>query len=166
MRQLWIGIGLLTAALALAFPASVSAQAMVEAGLGAGRAAVTGAGARSAGGAISGAWAAVDQAIKPGAQPQSTSASSSVSRVTATVTPLSKATAARAAGPPPEDPAKIRAGLSYDELLRRFGPPSTEANGGEVRTLQYGAIQVDVENGTVSTVTKVKSETASVTLPK
>ena len=64
----------------------------------------------------------------------------------------------KVAPPPPaptfEDPSGIKVGLAYDELLRRFGPPSLEIlTGPGTRSLDYstkeGGIRVECLDGKV-----------------
>jgi hypothetical protein len=150
----------------LAVPGIVRAQAAVETGLGAGRAAATAAPARSVGKQIGGAWGALDSAIKSG---QDASSSQTVSPAPARST--RRSVPARKAAPsiPPApavayaDPSLISAGLAYDDLVKRFGPPSMEITlGPDKRMLQYvaktGTAQLEVEDGKVKTVTTSKSE--------
>ena len=62
-----------------------------------------------------------------------------------------------------EDPRRIQAGIPYEEMVRRFGPPSikiTEQSGRS--TLSYfsrpNLVQVEVQDGRVISVTRTKSE--------
>jgi hypothetical protein len=65
------------------------------------------------------------------------------------------ATAHRA--PPLEDPRRIPQGISYDEMVRRFGPPSIAVTDGPGRSsLSYTArssrVQVELQDGHVISV--------------
>jgi hypothetical protein len=59
-----------------------------------------------------------------------------------------------------EDPSGIETGLSYDELLRRFGRPSLAITSETGRTLTYsgkgGAYHVELEDEKVASVRKPK----------
>lgn len=147
-------------------PAAIG-QAVTEYGLGAGRAATTIAPARGAAGAIAGALEGLSKAAGAGtsaASSQSTPPSSETRRPVASTTrrrPEAKSTkpadppAAAAPAPVYEDPKLIQAGMEYDEIVRRFGPPSmavTAAPG--TSTLWYSShdttYQVEMTNGKVS----------------
>ena len=143
-------IGFLAAsALWLATTGIASAQATVEYGLGAARAATTTAPAAGIGKALSGLAGKLDGTTKA---PQPDSAA----RPSATP-PGTPGTAA----PPAkkwEDPSAIETGLAYDELLRRFGPPSLEITGETGKMLTYssrdGAFHIGVEDGQVTSIRK------------
>jgi hypothetical protein len=68
-----------------------------------------------------------------------------------------------------EDPRHIEAGIGYEELVRRFGPPSMEVTtrpGG--RTLSYatrvGTVAVDVESEKVVSVATRETPQGTVVL--
>lgn len=125
-------------------------QAAVEAGLGAGRAATTAAPARGVGKAIGGMVGSLDKVIKAGQ--------------VSDAQPVAPGTVEPAAKPAPaskwEDPSGIETGISYAELVRRFGPAALEISGEMGRTLTYsgknGAYHVDVEGDKVTEVRKPK----------
>lgn len=80
--------------------------------------------------------------------------------------PSSGALATPVAAPVPkptyEDPNQIKVGMDYDELLRRFGPPTIAfAHGPSGKTLSYfskdGPMQVEFEDGKVTAAAKSKS---------
>ena len=148
---------LLTAfAISLLMTTSVHAQATVEAGLGAARAATSTAPAKGIGKAISGLAGKLGETVKAGQQ-----TSGAASTVT-TVTMLSPAPQ-DALKPVAtwEDPNGIEPGLSYADLVRRFGPPALEITGETGKSLTYTAkgamIQLEVLDGKVTSVDKPKS---------
>ena len=145
---------------------TAAGQASVEYGLGASRAATTTAPSRGLGKQIGGLLDSLNQTVKS----QSTGTSE-------TKSPTESAKPGRAikseskttSDPPPtvvyENPQQIPVGIGYDELVRRFGPPSMSISAGAGRTtLSYlghgGAVEVELEGGRVVTVS------GSVTAPK
>lgn len=59
--------------------------------------------------------------------------------------------------PPLEDPRRIPRGISYDEMVRRFGPPSMAVTDGPGRsslsyTSRSSRVQVEIQNGHVLSV--------------
>ena len=155
----------LLALAALSSPAS--GQAAAEYGLGAARAATTAAPMRNAANGIAGVFDNLSKAA--GVEPAAPSPGSvtSVKPNPAAHKPKRPVRSAQTAKPnqaapaePPapapvyEDPKQIQAGLAYDELVRRFGPPSmsvTAAPGsGTVWYATHGAhYQVELEQGKV-----------------
>jgi hypothetical protein len=146
-------------------------QAAVEYGLGAGTAAISTAPARNLGKQIGGVWDNLDKAAKSGDSQASTSIAPSTARKRSTTTaPAARKTASNAASPAAvkyEDARHIEAGIAYDELVRRFGPPSmaiTTETG--ARTLSYAAregyVSVEVENDKVVTVAGGAPQSAAV----
>ena len=155
----WMG----WAGLWLAVGGIASAQTMVEYGLGAGRAATTTAPAAGIGKALSGlaekAGATTDaagKAAKSGSAGTASPAGAS-SKTTAAGTAAAPAGAATAKW---EDPAGIEAGLSYADLVKRFGPPSLEISGETGKTLTYtskaGSYHVDIADEKVAEVRRPK----------
>ena len=128
-------------------------QAAVEAGLGASGAATSTAPARGIGKSMSGLAGSLDKALKP-AQKESPE------EVVSAPSPAPVIAAAKA--PPArqkfEDAAGIETGLTYDELVRRFGPASMAMTVGAERSLSYagkeGMFQVTVQDGKVKAVEK------------
>jgi hypothetical protein len=158
---------LASAFLAFAMAPVLSAQAAVEAGLGAARAATMSGPASKAGSAISGLANTLDKTLKT-AQPEASStgsAAKSPARKSATAAPAAAAVPAAPAAPAKvyEDPLQIATGMTYDELVTRFGPPAmifgTGVADGKLLTYtgKSGAIQVECESGKVSSVTKPKA---------
>ena len=152
-----------------------AAQAVVEYGLGAGRAATTTAPARSLGKQIGGVFDSLNKAVKAGEDQAAPAGNSSAAskRSTAAV-PAGKKTASTAvppAAPTYEDPRHIQAGAGYEEMVRRFGPPSMEITTGPGgRTVSYaareGTVAVEVENDKVVTVTTPGARQSAVVLPQ
>lgn len=136
------------------------AQAAVEYGLGAGRAATTTAPARNLGKQIGGVWDSLDKAAKSGdSQAPSPVKSSTASKRSTTASRAGRKTASNAASQALhyEDARQIEAGITHAELVRRFGPPSMEITTRPgARTLSYaareGTVSVEVENNKVVTV--------------
>jgi len=133
--------------LAMARPAA--GQAAVEAGLGAARAVTTTAPARGIGKSISGLSGTLEKTLKSG--------QSSTQNV---VTPPEPKAASPSPIPPPvwEDAAGIETGMAYDDLVRRFGPPTMSISNTAGKSFTYrgksGWYQVDVRDGAVSSIEK------------
>ena len=155
--------------LAAAVPLALCAQTGVEYGLGAGRAATSTAPAAGIGKTMGGLAGTLDKTLKQGEGSDASTAAPAAKRAATAKkaaspdTAASKATAASvpAAAPAPsyEDPKKIETGMEYDELVRRFGPPSMEAtneSGGKLLTYagKDGTSQVEVKEGKVSAVNR------------
>jgi len=154
----------------LTMAGTAAGQTTVEAGLGAARAATTAAPARGVGKAISGLAGSLDKAIKAGqegsdAQPGTAAPAAPAAKAASTSSPSSpSAHTGHAAAPPApkwEDPSGIETGLSYAELVRRFGPPALEITGETGRSLTYagkdGVFRLDVEGDQVTSIRKPKS---------
>jgi len=138
----------------LAMAGTAAGQAMVEYGLGAGRAATTAAPAGTAGKAIRGLAGNLDKALKAGQQgadAQLTTVKASSPRAEATAPLASKW----------EDPGGIEAGLTYQEMVRRFGPPAMEITSDEGKSVVYagkgGTFHIDVQGDQVTSVRKPKA---------
>jgi len=141
--------------LGLLMAGTAAGQASVEAGLGAARAATTTAPAAGIGKSMSGLAGSLDKAVKGG----KTGADGSTTVTTVRVHPTPSASARPAVHW--EDPSGIEAGLSYTELVRRFGPPAMEITGEEGTSLSYagkaGIVQLQVKDGKVALIEKPKS---------
>ncbi len=140
-------------------PGAVHAQAVVENALGVGRAA-TGTGAMSGvSKGLAGVFGTLDKAANSGSQSNST---------TTTTTPRKSSAKEEPAGPAVvyEDPKNITVGMAYDEMRKRFGPPSMEIAGEEGHTsITYSvkgapAIEIEVVNGKVASIPSAKTESA------
>ncbi len=159
-------------------PVAAFGQAVTEYGLGAGRGAITTAPTRSLGKGIGGIVDSLNKTIdsnhqavaaEPATPQPSTrkpqAAGPKQSTKPADPKPDTAETAAPTPPPAPvyEDPKQIQAGIAYDEMLRRFGPPSmsvTSETGS--RTLWYSAgdttYQFEMEDGKVVAPRHVASE--------
>jgi hypothetical protein len=133
-------------------------QATVEAGLGAARAATSTAPAKGLGKSMSGLAGSLDKALK--ATPSKT-ASSATGIPSADSPSASTPSAAPAPAPSWEDPGGIEPGLSYEELVRRFGPSAMSITSGTEKSLSYtgkaGMFQVTVQDGKVASIAKPKA---------
>jgi len=145
-------ISIQNALLVLALAACASmlrGQTMVEAGLGAARAATTAAGANEAGKSIAGAFGNLDKTLK-------TTKTESGSTTTTTTVLSPKASDSY------EDISKAEKGITYDELVKRFGPPAKEAtddSGKRILTYgRYGLTKVEVADGKVAAINTVKQQ--------
>lgn len=60
-----------------------------------------------------------------------------------------------------EDPGGIEPGLSYEDLVRRFGPSAMSITSGTEKLLTYrgkdGMFQVKVQDGKVASIAKPKA---------
>ena len=163
-------------------PGAAVGQAAVEYAHGAGRAGTTAAPARGIGETIRGLAASFDKITgqsseaKPivtttvvrtrnaprAARLASTTArpSAAATRLSArgTITTLGGTPAARPAVTHWEDPKGIATGLSYGDLVRRFGPPAMEITGDGARSLTYpgpsGGYQIELRGEKVASIVK------------
>jgi hypothetical protein len=118
--------------------ATLYAQAAVEYGLGASRAATSTAPAAGIGKSVAGALSNLDKTIK------------SAEKNSSETIVLPKKTKAAAPKKTYEDISKAEVGLAYDELLDRFGPPAMQITGEDgIRKLTYGATKVQIKEGKV-----------------
>jgi hypothetical protein len=152
----------------LAMAGTAAGQAAVEYGLGTGRAATTVAPEKGVGKAMSGLAGSLEKAIKAGqqgsdAQPTpATAAKPAAKRSSSTAkTPSPSINTPPPRAPNWEDPGGISTGLSYGELVRRFGPPALEITGVAGRSLTYsgkdGTFELEVQDGKVTSIEKPKS---------
>jgi hypothetical protein len=135
----------------LLFAGTLYGQAVVEAGLGASRAATSTAPAAGIGKSIAGAFGSLNKTLNASGQSGDT-VKTEVVTVRSTL-----ATAPKLSGKTYEPIAKAEVGLDYDELIERFGPAALEVAGeGGVKKLtypgKYGTTQVEVKEGKVSAV--------------
>ena len=135
-------------------------QAAVEYGLGASRAAISTAPAAGLGKSIKGVFDSVNKTLEPAVSLSPSAQAKPQGRSKQLASPSAKKAAETPAAQAEkgfENPQNIQSGIEYDELLRRFGPPSmsvTSESGG--RALSYstkdGLVQVAVENGKVVSI--------------
>ncbi|MBS1857197.1 MAG: hypothetical protein JST11_17640 [Acidobacteria bacterium] len=142
-------------ALLLVASATLYGQAAVEAGLGAARAVTSTAPARDLGKGIAGAFSNLDKALGG-----KVSTGGAGAAATSTETVLVRSHAAAESKEPArtyETIAHAEVGMAYDDLVRRFGPPSLELAAGEgVSKLTYsgkeGPTQIEVKEGKVASI--------------
>jgi len=139
---------------------NLAAQAIVENALGAARAATSTAPAGKAGKSMSGIADVLDELLK-GAQGGGTSSSSSTVRQTAHPT-TTRGTEAPKPAVSFEDPRQIQAGMEYEEVVRRFGPPNLQITDGPgTVSLAYsskdGSLKVEMQDGKVASVERPAS---------
>jgi hypothetical protein len=172
------GAVVLSSLLLLVFAGPAAGQAMVEYGV-AGAAAANSAGAlKGLSNTVNGVFGNLDKVMKEGQAPEAPAPIMSPSGPATTSRPSSRSNRQRSArpssgsvapvaapAPPPpnyEDPRQIQAGMGYDEVVRRFGPPSLQfTSGWSSKTVTYlsktGPVQVEVEDGKVTSAPKTKS---------
>lgn len=172
----------------LALPAGLAAQAIVEYTLGTATAAGTAAAARRLGqttadkiGKIHGATPAPPQTPKPltASAPEATPASAASSAMaprTARPAPEEPAAALPPITPAPapavsyEDPAGIKEGMDYAEVVRRFGPPSMKMSssdaGGETLCYSRSGRDLDVQlrDGKVISIARTSASIGTIVL--
>ena len=102
-------------------------QAIVEAGVAAGAATGAAAGAKGAGQAVGGVFGAVGNILNQASKPTDATNPQAVTSTNTVVTTPSQAKAASVPSKP-VDPAEMKAGMSRDELLNRFGEPATRTS--------------------------------------
>jgi hypothetical protein len=123
------------ASLLLLLPGILSAQAAAEAALGAGSAATMAAPAKGMGKSVAKTVEGLNQLLQKDGQP------GAAARGSVTSGSSIKPAETKAAEVKPEvvyeDPAGIRKGMEYSELIRRFGPPALKMTTGEGEILAY-----------------------------
>jgi hypothetical protein len=131
--------------LGLFLPITASAQAIVEAAMGAGRATTMAAPARGLGKSMSGIAGGLEKALNGGEAEKKT--------VAVKPTPTSEAPPAITIR---EDADGIEEGIAYDELIQRFGKPAMSITMTGEQSLTYkgiaGMYRVTVRGGKVTTV--------------
>jgi uncharacterized protein (DUF3084 family) len=147
-------------------PGWLAGQAIVEHSAISGGVATVAGSAKSAASAISGTLKNLDGTLDSAAKKRhdaTAPARSSVARTRTVAGPSTPATVY-------EDAAGIKAGISYAELLRRFGEPSMQiSSGAGAQTLYYsqkdgsGQMQVRVSGGQVASVDSKVSESVIAT---
>ena len=142
---------------------ALRAQATVETGLGAARAATTTAPAAGLGKSLSGIVGGLDKALKP-AQVEVVPAGGKAGAPAAQALPAIPAKTY-------EDLKKAEVGLEYEVLIERFGPPSLETAGEDGRkVLSYsgkeGSTRIEIKDGKVSSITAVRPQSSVFVLPR
>ena len=142
----------------LAMARDAAGQAVVENGLGAARAATTTAPAKGVGKSISGLTGSLDKALKAGQQGSDGQPAAVTTAKPATKGPSSSGNASPKPALNWEDPSGIEPGLSYEEFVRRFGPPSMAITVAAERSLTYrgkdGVFRVKVQGELVTSIEK------------
>jgi hypothetical protein len=142
----------------LAMAGAAAGQTVVEAGLGAARAATTAGPAKGVGKSISGLAGTLDKALKPGQQASDEQPVAATTAKPAAKTPSTSGGASPTPAPNWEDPGGVEPGLGYEELVRRFGPPAMAITISAERSLTYrgkdGVFQVKVRDGVVASIDK------------
>jgi hypothetical protein len=155
------------------FENPAAGQAMVENALAASAAATTTAPTKGVKNATSGVFDSLDKTLKSAQdQVDPKGRSSEIVRLEAPVTATPKTAAVTSPAQAPlgtavptlspvtyEDPATIPAGIGYEELRRRFGPPAIEFTVGPNRKIvsylrQGGSLQVEFRDGKVTSAEK------------
>ncbi len=141
----------------LAMSGTAAGQAIMESGLGAARAATTAAPAKGVGKSLSGLAGGLEKALK--AQSPASAEQPSVAAATPAVrTPATAASAAPAPESNWEDAGAIETGITYEELLRRFGPYSMAISDSTQKMLTYrgkaGVFLVTLQDGKVNAIEK------------
>jgi hypothetical protein len=141
----------------MGMPGTADGQAIMEAGLGAARATTTAAPAKGVGKSLSGLAGSVEKALKaqsPGSVVQPSAAATSP----AVQTPFAAASPSPAPEPIWEDAGAIETGVTYEELIRRFGPYSMAISDSTQKMLTYrgktGIFQVTLQDGKVAAIEK------------
>ncbi len=142
----------------MAMSGTAAGQAIMESGLGAARAATTAAPARGVGKSLSGLAGSMEKALKsqsPGASEQPSAAATGPAAQTP-LTAAAKTVPAQASNW--EDAGAIDVGITYDELMHRFGPYSMAISDGTQKFLTYrgkaGTFQVKLQDGKVTAIEK------------
>ena len=147
------------------------AQAVTEYDSEISRSATTGSKANHISSEIGGVWRSLDKTLKAeehvGSQETSSARTTqrAHSRSISRHAPRSSATAGTH-----EDPSGIQPGISFAELLRRFGRPDFEVTDSTATTLSYlrkdGTIDLELQDGNVIKVASAKPQEIAVIAPK
>jgi len=147
---------------------TAAAQATLEYGLGAAHGSMSAAPATSVGGIFGGLEKLFNSAVKPNSEAGPAAKPAAPARKAA-AKPTPAAAAIKvprqepALSPKPrwEDPAGIQTGMSYADVVRRFGPPALAITGDQGRLLTYsgqsGPLQLQVQDEIVISIQRPKS---------
>ena len=148
-------------ALSLLMTGAAAGQSAVEYAAGAARATTTAAPARGIGKSISGLAGSLEKAVKGEQNTSDTPAPAGASSKKAAATTSASAHVSASPEPTWEDPNGIQTGLSYGDLLRRFGPPAMEITDGVGKSLTYSGkktvFQLQVQDGKVTAIDQSRS---------
>ena len=134
---------------------AASGQGMVESAAAAGAAATATAPSRNVAKSVSGLADKLNEVLQGAADQSSDGAARQAARSTTT-----KGTALPAPKPAAkvEDPMGIEAGMTDEEVLRRFGPPNLQVTGDDGKSFLYsgksGKVRVQIQDGKVLSVEK------------
>ena len=137
-------------------PAPVHAQAAAEFGAAAGNAAGMSGAASGIGKALSGLAGTQDKTVKSESTPAPSS--STTTRKSPAKRPAVSRAKAAAPAKTYEDPKNLAVGLTYTDMVRRFGPASMEFATATGKSLTYaskeGMTQVEIRDGAVASITR------------
>ena len=141
----------------MAMSGPAAGQAIMESGLGTARAATTAAPVKGVGKSLSGLAGGLEKALKA-QSPSSVEQPSVAAASPAAQRSLAATNTAPAPASNWEDPGAIDVGITYDELVRRFGPYSMAISDSTQKVLTYrgktGTFQVGMQDGKVTAVEK------------
>ena len=168
--RIWVSFALLAA-----FGGPARGQAVTEYDSEISRSATTGNKATHISNEIGGVWRSLDKTLKASSSDehvalQETSSGRTTQR--AHLRSMSRgASRVPATAATHEDPSGIQPGISYGELLRRFGRPDFEVTAGPgTMTLSYlrkdGTIDLELQGGKVIKVASAKPQEIAVVAPK
>ena len=167
--RIWVSFALLAA-----FGGPARGQAVTEYDSEISRSATTGNKANHISNEIGGVWRSLDKTLKASSEDHIGSRETSSGRTTQRAHPRSISRGASrvpATAATHEDPSGIQPGISYGELLRRFGRPDFEVTAGPgTMTLSYlrkdGTIDLELQGGKVIKVASAKPQEIAVVAPK
>jgi hypothetical protein len=150
------------------------AQAVTEYDSEISRSATTGSKANHISSEIGGVWRSLDKTLKPSSDEHVGSQETSSGRTTQHAHSRSisrRASRSSATAGAHEDPIGIQPGISFAELLRRFGRPDFEVTDSTgTTTLSYlrkdGTIDLELQDGNVIKVASAKPQEIAVVAPK
>ncbi len=160
-REIWI-----SCCLVAAFSGAARAQAVTEYGGVSRQSATTTGRTIGPGKEIRGVWAGLDKTIKGSADISGIPPAPASATTQKPVVRTRKASARRARMAAYEDPTRIQQGMSYQEVVRRFGPPSYQvATGPGAMTVSYlrkdGNVDLELRDAKVIKVAGAKQQLAA-----
>jgi hypothetical protein len=167
--RIWVSFVLLAA-----FGGPARGQAVTEYDSEISRSATTGSKANHISNEIGGVWRSLDKTLKASSEEHVGSQETSSGRTTqrALGRPISRgASRSSVTAATHEDPGGIQPGMSYGELVRRFGRPDFEVTDSTgTTTLSYlrkdGTIDLELQDGKVIKVASAKPQEIAVVAPK
>ena len=164
-RQMWMLFSMLFVAEGV-----LSAQAMIEHSLGAGRAAVsTAPAARGVSKSVSGINGNLEKVMKSAGQ-TAVDGAGTTNETTETVPYSERANPAPAVPAKVyEDPSGIKVGMTNDELVKRFGPPSLDVTSPTARILNYRGrntiFELELRDDKVGKISAMNAHQSALVLP-